>query len=103
MNEELLGGRVGFHVDLAWPRPDPCWGRCRYCAEGQYRFEDEAVAEAVLALLRRWSNCAYGHGIDVTPRLRSSPSLLSIFPTSRTAPAVFPPGELSSRSPSDDL
>ncbi|GLJ62214.1 hypothetical protein GCM10017576_23440 [Microbacterium barkeri] len=57
--QPLLGEKVGFHAFLEWERPDPCWGRCSYCAAGEYRYEDEEVAEKVLALLRKWSSiCA---------------------------------------------
>jgi hypothetical protein len=69
-NTPLLGEQVGFHVNLGWPRPDPCWGDCSYCAEGQYRFEDEQTVERLLGLLRFWRNCA--DAIDIPPRLRRS-------------------------------
>jgi hypothetical protein len=49
---KLLGEKVGYHADVAWERPDPCWGECSYCWNGAHRFEDEAVAELALALLR---------------------------------------------------
>lgn len=57
----LQGEKVGFHVDLALDRPDLCWGRCSLCAAGAYRYEDEAIAEKVLAMLHGYvSNCADG-------------------------------------------
>lgn len=65
--KNLMGEKVGFHAFLMWERPDPCWGDCSYCKEGEYRYEDEEVAEKVLALLRRWSsNCADSGNSDMS-------------------------------------
>jgi len=65
--QQLMGEKVGFHVDPWWDRPDPCWGECSYCAEGQYRYEDEAVAEKALALVKKWSRiCADGVASDIS-------------------------------------
>lgn len=66
----LLGEQVGFHVGIGWPRPDPCWGDCSYCAAGLCRFGEEQTAQRFLDLLRFWRVCA--DAIDIRPRRRRS-------------------------------
>lgn len=48
---------VGYHVDYADALVELCWGRCSNCADGWQRFETEAVAEEVAAILRRRYVC----------------------------------------------
>lgn len=54
--KEPLGEWVGYHTLLIFERPDPCWQPCSYCLAGAYRYRDEAVAQKVLDLLRRWAS-----------------------------------------------
>lgn len=62
-----LGKGIGFHADNGCLCADPCCGDCSYCAEGQYRFEDEQTGEQPLELPRFWRNCA-----DASETLRIS-------------------------------
>lgn len=55
-SREPLGEWVGYHTLRVFERPDPCWQPCSYCLAGAYRYTDEAVAQKVLDLLRRWAS-----------------------------------------------